>query len=452
MSKESQHSEEGNCDRKMTNENQLNIGVLLYGCGHHQAAWLMPGSTIKEIGESSYYQRLAQIAEAGYLDAVFFADNQSFPANNETDLPAFWLDPLINLTAISQVTNHIGLVSTISSTFSNPYTAARQILSLDHVTKGRVGWNLVTSMTDWEALNHGMDALPTRKERYIKAEEFASLMEKLFLSWDPAAFLLDQSNNRLIESEKIQPIHHIGNYFSVKGPLSTPRSPQGKPVAMQAGASEQGITLASKHADAVYSVSWNFRQAHEFREKLHKQIKQSESPNRKIKIYPGLVTYVGKTREEALNKKAKLDEKLPIENALKQLSFFLQQDCSTWDLDEKIPTLPPIEEFSGPIGRYKTILEIIHDTDPTLKELLGYLAAGGGHLTLIGTPKEIVDEMEFWFKQRVADGFNLMPPSLPASLEDFVDMIVPELQKRGLFRRCYQGTTLREHLSLTNVE
>lgn len=436
----------------MANKNQLNIGVLLYGCGHHQAAWLMPDSAIKEIGESRYYQRLAQIAEAGCLDAVFFADNQSFPANNPTDLPAFWLDPLVNLTAISQVTDHIGLVSTISSTFSNPYTAARQLLSLEHVTKGRVGWNLVTSMTDWEALNHGMETLPPRNERYNKAEEFASLMEKLFLSWDQAAFLADRSTNRLIVPERIQDIDHSGAHFSVKGPLSTPRSPQGKPVAMQAGASEQGIALAAKHADAVYSVSWNFRQAKVFREKLQRQIEQTNSPNRKIKIYPGLVTYVGKTREEALAKKAELDEKLPIENALNQLSFFLQQDCSTWDLEAKIPILPSIEEFSGPIGRYQTILEIVDDTDPTLKELLGYLAAGGGHLTLIGTPEEIVDQMEFWFNEGVADGFNLMPPSLPSSLEDFVDMIVPELQRRGLFKDTYKGTTLREHLGLTKVE
>jgi len=273
-------------------------------------------------------------------------------------------------------------------------------------------------------------------------------MEKLFLSWDQAAFLANRSDNQLIDPERIQVIDHSEAYFSVKGPLSTPRSPQGKPVAMQAGGSEEGIALAAKHADAVYSVSWNFRQAHAFREKLHKKITQTESPDRKIKIYPGLVTYVGKTREEALAKKAELDEKLPVENALKQLSFFLQQDCSTWDLEAKIPALPSIEEFSGPIGRYRTILEIIEDTDPTLKELLGYLAAGGGHLTLIGTPEEIVDQLEFWFNEGVADGFNLMPPSLPSSLEDFVDMIVPELQKRGLFKVSYQSTTFREHLGL----
>lgn len=170
-------------------EKQLHIGVLLYGCGHHQAAWLMPDSSVERIGDISYYQSLAQLAEKGYFDAVFFADNQSFHANDSSDMPAFWFDPIVNLTAISQVTNHVGLVSTISSTFSNPFTASRQLLSLDHITKGRVGWNLVTSMTDFEALNHSMEELPSHDKRYEKAEEFAALMNKLFLSWDSNDFL-----------------------------------------------------------------------------------------------------------------------------------------------------------------------------------------------------------------------------------------------------------------------
>jgi len=283
------------------------------------------------------------------LDAVIFADNQSFPASNATDLPAFWLGTLINLTAMSPVTKHTGLVSTISSTCSNPYTAVRQLLSLDHVTKGRVGRNLVTLMIGWEALNHNINTLPIREERYKKAEEFTILMEKLFLSWDQADFFTARPVNRLINSEKIQPIDHIGANFSVKGPLSTPHSPQGKPVSMQLVAPEQGIALASRHADAVYSVSWNFRQTHAFWEKLQRKIKQTESPNRKIKIYPGLVTYDGKTREEALASKAELDEKLLVENALKQLSFFLQKDCSTWDLEVKISVFPSIVEFSESI-------------------------------------------------------------------------------------------------------
>lgn len=428
---------------------QLNLGVLLYGCGHHQAAWLMPDSSVERIGDITYYQNLAKLAEKGLFDVVFFADNQSFVGKDRSDMPAFWFDPLINLTAISQVTDHVGLVPTISSTFSNPFTASRQLLSLDHLTKGRVGWNLVTSMTDVEAQNHSMDKLPSHDERYEKADEFATLMNHLFLSWDSKAFLHQREEKKLIDPSHIRPFHHEGTYFKVCGPSTTPKSPQGKPVAMQAGASKQGIALAAKHADAVYSVSWNFKQAKRFREKINEQMKQSENSNRYIKVFPGLVTYVGKSREEALAKKAALDVQLPIDTALKQLSIFIRQDCSNWALDEKVPPLPPVEEFTGPVGRYETIIEIIHDTNPTVRELLGYLNAGGGHFTLIGTPEEIVDQMELWFKAGVADGFNLMPPTLPSSLEDFVEFIVPELQKRGLFKKYYEGHTLRGHLGLT---
>lgn len=427
---------------------QIHLGVLLYGCGHHQAAWMMPDSSIEQVGKISYYQSLGQLAEKGYFDAIFFADNQAFKGNDSSEMPAFWFDPIVNLTAISQVTTHVGLVSTISSTFSNPFTAARQILSLDHLTNGRVGWNLVTSMTDIEAKNHGMDALPPRAERYQKADEFAAVMDKLFLSWEEEAFLHDRDAGSIIDPSEIEPIHHQGTHFNVHGPSTTPRSPQGKPVSMQAGASKEGIALATKYADAVYSVSWNLKQAKTFRAKLDHQIQQSENPTKKIKVLPGLVTYVGRTYEEALEKKAALDERLPIETALKQLSFFTQQDCYNWELDEKVPPLPPVEEFTGPVGRYETVLEIIQDTDPTVRELIGYLSAGGGHLTLIGTPKDIVNQMKKWVEAGVADGFNLMPPTLPGSLDDFVELVVPELQRVGLFREAYSGHSFREHLGL----
>lgn len=433
----------------MINKEQMHLGILLYGCGHHQAAWLMPDSSVEQIGDISYYQSLAQLAEKGYFDAIFFADNQSFQGIDSNALPAFWYDPLINLAAISQVTNHVGLVSTISSTFSNPFTAARQLLSLDHITNGRIGWNLVTSMTDLEAMNHSMDKLPPHAKRYEKADEFAELMNKLFYSWDAEDFVHDREERKLINTEKIQPFHHNGDYFQVHGPSTTPKSPQGRPVLMQAGASKPGLALAAKYADAVYSVSWNLKQAKAFRQKIDDQVKKSDGKNRHIKILPGLVTYVGHTREEALSKKAALDEKLPIETALEQLSIFTNQDCFTWDIDEKVPSLPPVESFIGPIGRYQTILEIINDTDPTVRELLGYLSAGGGHFTLIGTPEEIVDEMEVWFNAGVADGFNLMPPVLPNSLEDFVNLIVPEMQRRGLFRQNYETYTFKDHLGLT---
>lgn len=432
----------------MTQTRQLNIGVLIYGCGHHQAAWRMPNSSVERIGDISYYQSLAQIAERGLFDAIFFADNQSFPAQSQSDMPAFWFDPLVNLAAIAQVTEHVGLVATISSTFANPYTAARQLLSVDHMSNGRAGWNLVTSMTDLEAANHSLSHLPNHETRYQKADEFAQVMNQLLDSWTTSDFLHNKEENILINADAIEPIHFEGHYFNVQGPLTTPGSPQGKPIAMQAGASDPGIALATKYADAVYAVAWNYKQATAFRSKLNNKLESVGKSANSLKVYPGLVTYVGETYDEAYAKKCKLDESLAVETALNQLEFFIRQDCHSWDLDQPLPPLPPVDEFTGPKGRYQTVLEIINDKNPTLRELLGYLSAGGGHLTLIGTPTDIVDEMERWFDTGVADGFNLMPPVFPNSLEDFVNYIVPELQKRGIYRVKYEGTTFRENLGL----
>ena len=432
----------------MTQAQHLNIGVLIYACGHHQAAWRMPHSSIERIGDITYYQSLARTAEQGLFDAIFFADNQSFPASSKSDMPAFWFDPLVNLAAISQVTQHVGLVATISSTFSNPFTATRQLLSLDHMSQGRAGWNLVTSMTDMEAANHSMDHLPEHEERYKKADEFAQVMNRLLESWSLDDFLHDKEDNKLINPSAINAINHEGEHFNVRGPLTTPSSPQGKPIAMQAGASDPGIALATKYADAVYAVAWNFNQASAFKNKLNQKLIQEGKPKDSLKVFPGLVTYVGQTYEEAYAKKQKLDESLEVDTALNQLAFFIRQNCHSWDLDEPVPPLPPVESFKGPKGRYQTVLEIIKDKNPTLRELLGYLSAGGGHLTLIGTPKDIVDETERWFDAGVADGFNLMPPEFPNSLEDFVDDVVPELQKRGLYRTEYEGTTFRENIGI----
>ncbi|CAM4359173.1 NtaA/DmoA family FMN-dependent monooxygenase [Lacicoccus alkaliphilus] len=432
----------------MNHSKELNIGVLLYGVGHHQAAWLEEDSSINEFITIEYYENLARIAERGKLDAVFFADSQAFPAYSATELPTSYFDPLIALTAMSKVTDNVGLVSTISGTFNNPFTSARQLLSLHHITKGRAGWNLVTSMTHREAQNHSMSELPGRTVRYKKADEFAAVMDQLFESWSLEHYKPDRINKEIIKNESIQPFNYKGHNFQIKGPLTLPLGKAGKPVAMQAGTSMEGVALAAKYADAVYSVSWNLKQAKAYRNKLNEAIKASHRPEANIKVFPGLVTYVGRTKEEAWKKKLKLDGLLPIDSTLDQLEFFIQRDTTSWDLDEKVPPLPSVEEFTGPIGRYQTVLEIIEDKNPTVRELIGYLSAGGGHLTLIGTPREIVDEMEKWMNEGVADGFNLMPPTLPGGLEDFVDLIIPEMQNRGLFRKDYNGETFREMLAL----
>src|SRR5699024_2207209 len=223
----------------------------------------------------------------------------------------------------------------------------------------------------------------------------------LFDLWEEAVIIHDRKTKQVMRPDNMNSTKHTGKYYQVRGLLTPPKSLQGRPVLMQAGASNPGITLAAEYADAVYSVSWNRRQAREFREKMDQAVLERGERNRYIKIFPGLVTYVGKTRDEALKKKAKLDKLLDTDTILNQLSIFVGQDCSKWDVDKKVPVLPPVEEFSGPVGRYKTILEIIRDKDPTVRELLSYLNAGGGHFTLIGTPEEIVDEMELWFKEGI---------------------------------------------------
>lgn len=428
----------------MTN---MHLGILIYGVGHHLAAWKTTNSQIHRLGDISLYQSMAQTCERGKFDTIFFADNQAFNATHDNVMPGMWLDPIVNLAAISQVTSKVGLVCTISGTFMNPYLAARQMQSLQQISNGRAGWNLVTSMTDEEAQNHSMDKLPDHATRYRKAREFGIVMNQLLSSWDVRDFIYDKSQHKMINHQNIQPFNHEGEFFKVRGPLSTPLTKYGKPVAMQAGASDEGIRLAAEQADAVFSVAWNLRQARLYRDRLDGAI-ETVGRSKPIKVLPGLVTYVAETEAEAFEKKNTLDSLLDIESSLKMLEFFIHQDTTDWNLDDKIPALPPLSEFTGPKGRYATVLEIIKDKDPTLRELLGYLAAGGGHLTLIGTPEMIVDTMQEWVEEGVADGFNLMPPTLPHSLDDFVDLIVPELQRRGIFRQDYETETLREHFQL----
>lgn len=244
----------------------------------------------------------------------------------------------------------------------------------------------------------------------------------------------------------------MGPHYSVRGPLNVPSGPQGSPVLFQAGASTQGIALAARHAEAIYAVAADEKMALEYAGAVRAQVAAAGRDPHAVAIMPGLVTYVGHTLEEALAKQHKLNALLPVDQALHQLGLFLQQDTSGWVLDAAVPNLPASSEFTGPAGRYATILRLIQIHRPTVRELLGLLAAGGGHCTMVGTPVMIADEMERWLDSGAADGFNLMPPSLPESLDDFVELIVPELQRRGRFRTAYEHGTLRENLGLRTRE
>lgn len=421
----------------------MHLNAFLYGCGHHSAAWRHPDSRVEDLGDISYYEELAQLAERGKFDAVFFADGHSVrdPAGAGT----WFLEPITALSAMARATTRIGLVTTVSSTFYTPFHAARMLASLDHISGGRAGWNVVTSMFDAEARNHGMDTIPAREERYARAEEFVDTALALWDSWDADALTLDRSGN-YADPAKVHSIAHDGRHFRVDGPLTVPRSPQGRPVLFQAGASGPGRELAAKYAEAIYAVAYDLVAAQRYNEDVKTRIRHAGRDSATVGIMPGLVTYIGSTMDEARRKKAELDLLLPTEQSLAMLSTFTGQDCAAWELDAPVPNLPPAAEFTGPQGRYETILRIIEKDAPTVRELLGTLAAGGGHATMIGTPESIADEMQSWIG-RGADGFNLMCPRYPDSLVDFVDQVVPILQQRSLFRSEYTASTLRGHLA-----
>ncbi|KMJ48754.1 LLM class flavin-dependent oxidoreductase [Rhodococcoides fascians] len=421
----------------------MHLNAFLYGCGHHSAAWRHPDSRVEDLGNIAYYEELAQLAERGKFDAVFFADGHSVrdPAGAGT----WFLEPITALSAIARATTHIGLVTTMSSTFYTPFHAARMLASLDHISGGRAGWNVVTSMFDAEARNHGMDAIPAREERYARAAEFVDTALALWDSWEPDALTLDRTG-MYADPAKVHSIDHDGKHFRVDGPLTVPRSPQGRPVLFQAGASGPGRDLAATYAEAIYAVAYDLVAAQSYYDDVKSRIDRAGRDSAAVGIMPGLVTYIGSTMEEARQKKAELDVLLPTEQSLAMLSTFTGQDCAAWELDEPVPPLPPAAEFTGPQGRYETILRIIEKDRPTVRQLLGTLAAGGGHATMIGTPDSIADEMESWIG-RGADGFNLMCPRYPDSLVDFVEHVVPILQQRSLFRSKYTSSTLRGHLT-----
>jgi FMN-dependent oxidoreductase (nitrilotriacetate monooxygenase family) len=424
---------------------QLHLNAFLFGAGHHGAAWRRPGSPAGRLGDIAYWEDLARTAERGLFDAVFFADGHS--VGDVGSGPRWFLEPLTALAAMARATTRIGLVSTVSTTFGTPFHAARMLASLDHISGGRVGWNVVTSMFDAEARNHGLDAMPPHAERYERAEEFVEVALRLWDSWADDALAADR-DGLWADPDRVRPVGHSGAHFRVDGPLTVPRPPQGRPVLFQAGASGPGRDLAARHAEAVYAVASDMAGAQEYYADLKRRIAAAGRDPGAVAIMPGLVAYVGATAAEARAKQAAVDALLPPEQSLSQLSTYVQQDCSGWDLDAPVPELPPLERFGGPQGRYATILRIVATERPTVRELLGRLAAGGGHCTMVGTPESIADRIEQWFRSGAADGFNLMPPVLPDSLDDFVDLVVPVLQRRGLFRTGYTARTLRGHLGL----
>ena len=427
----------------------LHLNAFLMSTGHHEASWRLPESDPSYVSTNiAYLQRLAQTAERGKLDSIFFADGpaQSRDVGRRT---AGTLEPTVVLAAIAAVTQRIGLIATASTTYNDPYNLARRFASLDHISGGRVGWNVVTTAFVEAARNFGLDEQPSHHERYERAQEFLEVSLKLWDSWEDDAEIGDKEAGVWGDSSRVHPIGHVGQYFSVAGALTTPRSPQAHPLLVQAGSSEDGKDLAARYAEAVFTAQQTLEDAQAFYTDLKRRAVEWGRDPATVIVLPGIVPVIGATEAEAREKEDELDRLIKPEYARVQLAKTLRVDPDDLPLDRELPAdLPSEDEIEGAKSRYTLIVNLARRERLTVRQLIGRLGGGRGHRTFSGTAVQVADAIQDWYDQGAADGFNIMPAVLPSGLEDFVDDVVPILVERGLFRSEYEGTTLREHYGL----
>jgi FMN-dependent oxidoreductase (nitrilotriacetate monooxygenase family) len=429
---------------------QLHINLFVQSRGHHEASWRHPDASPYALSDIAYYRDVAQRAEAGLFDSIFLADTLALMDTVE-HAASNWLEPITALAALAMTTERIGLIATASTTYTEPFNLARQFASLDHITGGRVGWNIVTSWLAPAARNFGGTSLVSHDERYDRGEEFVQVAKALWDSWADDAVLDDRASGQYAQPDRIKPIKHQGKYYRVDGPLNIPRGPQGRPVFVQAGSSETGRRFAARHAEAVFTAQMEKRTAQAFYADVKALVvAEGRSPDQAL-ILPGLSPVIASTEAEALRMAQSLNDLTDPEVGRKRLSSrFGGHDFSHLPLDK--PLAP--EDFPDPStvqaarSRTEVIVDLVKREKFTLRQLLAYLAGARGHFTTAGTPEQIADLIEDWFNDGAADGFNLMPPLLPSMLDVFVAEVIPLLQRRGLFRTAYTGRTLREHFGL----
>jgi alkanesulfonate monooxygenase len=432
----------------------MKLGFFLYGTGHHIASWRDPDVQADANRSLRHYIDITQTAERALFDFVFNADsNSSFGPDD----PEIWqrktdsmrLEPLTLLGALSAVTSHIGLISTATTTYLDPFHVARMFATLDQMSGGRVGWNVVTSSAASEAFNFSHDKHAAHHDRYRRAAEFIEVAQGLWDTWEDDAFLLDKEKGLFFDRAKMHMLHHKGEHFSVRGPLMVPRSPQGQPVIVQAGQSDDGRELAARTAEVLFTVAQNLESARTFYSDLKARVaKYGRSPD-SLKIMPGVLTVVGRTREEAQEKFDALQALIPPELGVPALSDIVGMDLSPFPLDGPMPEVPLSNSQQG---RQKVVMDMARAENLSIRQLYKRVATARGHRVAIGTGSDIADALEEWYRGGAADGFNIMPQTLPAGLNDFCDAVIPELQRRGLFRTKYEGRTLRENVGLPRPE
>ena len=432
----------------------MHINLFIQSRGHHEAAWRHPNSSPLPLTDIRYTVELAQKAEAGQFDSIFLADVLGL-WNDVESTPFNWLEPITSLAAVAMATQRIGLIATCSTTYTEPYNLARQFASLDHISRGRAGWNIVTTWSPQAGANFGHIGQVGHADRYERAEEFMTVVKGLWDSWADDAVLDDRANGRYADRNRVRTIDHKGPHYPVLGPLNMPRSPQGRPVFVQAGSSDTGKKFAARHAEAVFTAHLEKTMAQAFYADLKALVAAEGRDPRHVVILPGINPVIGSTEREAERYAAELDALSDPEVGRHRLSQrFGGHDFSHLALDEPLS----VEDFPDPSkneasrSRMEAVVALVKKERPTLRQLLAKLAGARGHFTVAGPPEKIADIMQDWFETQAADGFNLMPPVLPHQLDLFIAEVVPLLRKRGLFREAYEGETLRSHFGLSRPD
>ena len=425
---------------------EMHLGVFVLGTGNHSAGWRYDGAATSS-NDLAVIQEIARQAERGKFDFVFVSDGLVMdPGDHPSFLCRF--EPTTLISALSLTTSRIGLGATVSTSFGEPYHVARTFASIDHISKGRAAWNVVTSSAAKAALNFSREEHMEHDLRYERAEEFVDVVKGLWDCWEDGAIVADKATGTYLDRTKVRPLDHRGRFFQVKGPMNIQRSPQGHPVIIQAGGSESGLELAARTADVVFSVVQELGGGQTaYRGLKARMAKYGRTPDQ-ISILPGVMPIIGATETEARDKLSRLQSWLTPTNALTLVTSRIGYDVTGFPLDGPVPAPPPGE---GSHAFSSVLYEHARRENMTLRDLYNLTAAARGHWVLCGTPKRIADTLEEWFTSGAADGFNVLPPYFPGALADFVDLVVPELQARGLFRREYTGTTLRDHLGLPRV-
>ncbi len=429
---------------------QLHLNLFMHSRGHHEASWRHPDAAPFALTDIRYYQDLARRAEAALFDSIFLADQLAL-AEDVAHAPRIWLEPLTVLAALAVSTERIGLIATASTTYTEPFNLARQFASIDHISNGRAAWNIVTSWLATAAGNYGGDAQVGHADRYARGEEFMAVVKALWDSWAEDAVVDDRASGRYARAERIRPIHHRGDFYRVAGPLNLPRCPQGRPVLVQAGSSDTGRRFAARHADAVFTAHLTKATAQEFYADLKRLAAAEGRRPDQVLILPGLSPTIAATEAEAQRLMREINDLSDPEVGRKRLSGrFGGHDFSHLPLDRPLAPedFPDPDTVQAARSRTVVILNLVRRDRPTLRQLLAYLAGARGHFTTAGTPEQIADLIEDWFNDGAADGFNVMPPLFPGQLDVFAAEVIPILQRRGLFRTAYHGTTLRDHYGL----